>query len=64
MRTFPETLYVHYEGHRPFIQATVTDESGMIRWKGVDSSIANLIKEVKCLFRGYNLRVELPGVTK
>ena len=56
-----ETLYVHYEGHRPFIQAVVTDQNGQVRWKGVDSSITNLIKDVKNKFRGYQLKVQLPS---
>lgn len=58
-----ETLYIRYEGHKPFIQATVTDENDQVRIKLVDSSIANLIKEIKRMFRGYNLQVRIPGVT-
>lgn len=57
----PETLYVTYEGEKPFIQATVTDSSGNVRYKFVDTSIANLIKEVKASFRGYRLEVQVPG---
>lgn len=57
-----ETLYVRYEGGPPFIQATVTDQNGQVRWKGVDSSIINLIREVKKLFRGYDVQPQLPGV--
>ena len=57
----PETLYVTYEGHKPFIQATVTDISGNVRYKFVDTSIANLIREVKASFKGYRLEVQIPG---
>lgn len=58
-----ETVYVQYQGHRPFIEAVVTDKDGFVKLKLVDSSIANLIGEVKKLFRGYNIEVQLPGVT-
>lgn len=57
----PETLYVTYQGEKPFIQATVTDSAGIVRSKFVDTSIANLIKEVKASFRGYRLEVQVPG---
>ena len=57
----PETLYVAYEGEKPFIQATVTDGSGIVRYKFVDTSITNLIREVKASFRGYRLEVQVPG---
>lgn len=57
----PQTLFVTYEGEKPFIQATVTDSAGFVRHKFVDTSIANLIKEVKASFKGYRLEVQVPG---
>ena len=57
-----ETVYVYYSGHRPFIEAIVYDSDGFIKWRGVDTSIGNLIKDIKMLFRGYNIKVQLPGV--
>lgn len=60
----PQTLFVRYEGKFPFIHATVTDQDGQIKWQGTDTSIAKLIKEVKQLFRGYNIQAALPGVAK
>jgi hypothetical protein len=66
-----ETLYVRYENvrwplcwrtsRRPSVQATVTDQNGQVLWKGVDSSIPSLIRDVKDRFREYQLEVELPS---
>lgn len=57
-----ETVYVQYSGNKPFIQAVITDKDGFVKLKLVDSSIINLIREVKKLFRGYNIEVQFPGV--
>lgn len=57
-----ETLYIKYEGKRPFIQATLTDKDDRVMWIACDTSIGNLIRDVKKLFRGYNIEVQLPGV--
>ena len=58
------TLYIQYEGTRPFITATVYDENDRIMWWACDTSIRNLLRDCKLLFRGYDIQSRLPGVKK